>query len=177
MIENIAKMSKASQDKHELSVMLQLLRTISPKRILEIGVHKGGFIETLRTAFPEAHVVGVDLDFSHLEFTDFDALLGDSHLPSMRQAVYDLFKGESIDFLFIDGDHTYEGAKADFELYSSLVRDGGIIGFHDIAREPGQFEGVEVMRLFEELKTSCASVQIWDGPLGVNGPGTGLLML
>jgi hypothetical protein len=30
-----------------------------------------------------------------------------------------------VDFLFIDGDHTYEGVKKDFEMYSPLVRREG----------------------------------------------------
>jgi predicted O-methyltransferase YrrM len=37
-----------------------------------------------------------------------------------------------MDFLFIDGDHSYDGVKKDFEMYNSLVRNGGIIAFHDI---------------------------------------------
>lgn len=37
-----------------------------------------------------------------------------------------------VDFLFIDGDHTFEGVKSDFEAYSPLVKPGGIIAFHDI---------------------------------------------
>ena len=41
-----------------------------------------------------------------------------------------------LDFLFIDGDHTYEGAKRDFDLYKQLVRSGGIIALHDIAVHP-----------------------------------------
>jgi len=44
--------------------------------------------------------------------------------------------GEPLDFLFIDGDHTYEGVKRDFEMYSPLVRNGGIIAFHDIVKHP-----------------------------------------
>jgi hypothetical protein len=37
-----------------------------------------------------------------------------------------------VDFLFIDGDHSYEGVKKDFEMYSPLVKSGGLIAFHDI---------------------------------------------
>jgi predicted O-methyltransferase YrrM len=36
-----------------------------------------------------------------------------------------------IDVLFIDGDHSYEGVKKDFELYSTLLSDKGIIIIHD----------------------------------------------
>jgi predicted O-methyltransferase YrrM len=43
-----------------------------------------------------------------------------------------ILKGRKVDFLFIDADHSYEGVKKDFEMYSPLVRKGGIIAFHDI---------------------------------------------
>jgi predicted O-methyltransferase YrrM len=36
-----------------------------------------------------------------------------------------------IDVLFIDGDHSYEGVKKDFELYSTLMSEKGIIIIHD----------------------------------------------
>jgi len=36
-----------------------------------------------------------------------------------------------VDFLFIDGNHTYEGVKKDFDLYSNLLSDNGIIVIHD----------------------------------------------
>ena len=43
-----------------------------------------------------------------------------------------LLAGRQIDFLFIDGDHTYEGVKQDFQMYSPLVRKGGVVAFHDV---------------------------------------------
>ncbi|MCA9138722.1 MAG: class I SAM-dependent methyltransferase [Planctomycetales bacterium] len=36
-----------------------------------------------------------------------------------------------IDFLHIDADHHYEGAKLDWDLYHTLVPSGGIITLHD----------------------------------------------
>lgn len=36
-----------------------------------------------------------------------------------------------IEFLWIDGDHSYDGAKTDFDFYSPFVVDGGLIAFHD----------------------------------------------
>lgn len=48
-------------------------------------------------------------------------------------AYYDFFVRQDIqiDFLFIDGDHSYEGVKSDFELYSKLLSPKGIIVLHD----------------------------------------------
>ncbi len=48
------------------------------------------------------------------------------------EAIEDLNKIEDkIDFLFIDGDHSYEGVKKDWELYSSLLKSGSLVAFHD----------------------------------------------
>ena len=48
-------------------------------------------------------------------------------------AYYDFFVRQDIqiDVLWIDGDHTYEGVKTDFELYSKIISDNGIIIIHD----------------------------------------------
>lgn len=176
-LSEIAQMSRASQDKFELERLLVLLDEIKPRRIVEIGVHRGGFVETMRQAFPDAIVVGVDIDFSKLEFTDFYALSGDSHLPSMREAVNDILKGQPIDFLFIDGDHTAPGVLADFEIYSPLVRSGGLIAFHDIMRRPGQIPGCDVAQIFDAMSRNLPSVKIWNSPLQDLAPGIGVLFL
>jgi hypothetical protein len=50
-----------------------------------------------------------------------------------EKAFYDFFVAQDIkiDVLFIDGDHTYEGVKKDFDLYSTILNDDGIIFIHD----------------------------------------------
>ncbi|HOF00470.1 MAG TPA: class I SAM-dependent methyltransferase [Spirochaetota bacterium] len=52
-----------------------------------------------------------------------------------------------IDFLFIDGDHSYEGVKKDWDLYSPLLKPNSIVLFHDI----GWAKGVERV-INEEVK-------------------------
>ena len=46
---------------------------------------------------------------------------------------------QSIDLLFIDGDHSYDGCLADWQAYSPLLSDKAIIVMHDI----GWAEGVQ----------------------------------
>jgi hypothetical protein len=50
-----------------------------------------------------------------------------------EEAYYNFFIRQDIkiDFLFIDGDHSYEGVKKDFELYSNILSENGIIMLHD----------------------------------------------
>jgi predicted O-methyltransferase YrrM len=44
-------------------------------------------------------------------------------------------KEESLDFVFIDGDHSDEASYADFWMYYPLVKKGGIFAGHDIVLE------------------------------------------
>jgi len=48
-------------------------------------------------------------------------------------AYYDFFVRQDIkiDVLFIDGDHSYDGVKTDFDLYSKILSDNGLIIIHD----------------------------------------------
>ena len=57
---------------------------------------------------------------------------GSSYAPETVQNVKRFLAGRQFDFLFIDGDHSYHGVKEDFLQYLTMVRPGGLIGFHDI---------------------------------------------
>ena len=46
----------------------------------------------------------------------------------------EILNGKKLDFIFIDGDHRYESIKSDHLMYSPLVREGGMIFFHDIGK-------------------------------------------
>ena len=54
-------------------------------------------------------------------------------LGTSERAFYDYFVRQDvkIDYLHIDGDHSYEGVKKDFDLYSTIMSENGIITIHD----------------------------------------------
>ncbi len=54
-------------------------------------------------------------------------------IETSERAYYDYFIRQDIkiDYLHIDGDHSYEGVKKDFELYSKIMSENGIITIHD----------------------------------------------
>jgi len=58
-------------------------------------------------------------------------------LETSEKAFYDFFIRQDIkiDYLHIDGDHSYEGVKRDFELYSTIMNPNGIISIHDTDRD------------------------------------------
>lgn len=57
-----------------------------------------------------------------------------SYIQSLRgdsKILYKDFQNDSIDFLFIDGDHRYPGIKADLKNWFPKIKNGGIIAGHD----------------------------------------------
>jgi predicted O-methyltransferase YrrM len=68
-------------------------------------------------------------------------------------------KGRKLDFLLIDGDHTYYGVKKDFEMYSKLVKKGGMIAFHDACVHPSR-SGCEVAKFWRDIKGEYKHVEI-----------------
>lgn len=69
----------------------------------------------------------------------FDLIMGET-----SKSVEELEKrlhGRKIDMLFIDADHEYSAVKKDFELYTPLVKNGGIVVMDDTKPEhPGTFK-------------------------------------
>lgn len=76
----------------------------------------------------------------------------DSHDVKTLEKVKEIIGEEKLEFLLIDGDHTYEGAKKDYQMYSLLVKQEGLIAFHDIVAPPYRVASCEVNRLWNELK-------------------------
>lgn len=87
-----------------------------------------------------------------------DFVKGASAATSTVERVQNLLDAQSVDLLFIDGDHSYDGAMADFEAYRPLVRPGGWVAFHDIVPQerdangaPINGFGVDVDKVWAEL--------------------------
>lgn|GEM_PF-2937274 len=68
-----------------------------------------------------------NLDNNAIPRADYEILQGFSHDPDVLSEA----SKSDYDVLLIDGDHSYEGVRKDYELYAPLVREGGIILFDD----------------------------------------------
>lgn len=75
-----------------------------------------------------ADYIGMDI-----EQNNEPDILGDSADPATKQKLKALLGSRSIDLLFIDGNHTYEGVKSDYGLYAPLTKH--LIAFHDVFSE------------------------------------------
>jgi predicted O-methyltransferase YrrM len=167
----------ASQVASELTALGEILAARRPERALEIGTARGGTLFFLtRLAAPQATIISVDLPGGKLaggysrtrawlykrfarRTQRLQLLQGDSHRRDMLGRVKAALRGQELDYLFIDGDHTYEGVKQDFELYAPLVRKGGVIALHDIAEHPAT-AGCEVSRFWTQIKSQHRHAEI-----------------
>lgn len=163
-----AELIQPWQFKEELVQLAEEIEKLNPKVIVEIGTANGGtlFMST-RLAQDDALIVSIDLpggDFGggypewkvpiYKSFRRSDQkvelIRGNSHSEETFSTLKEVLNGCEIDYLFIDGDHTYQGAKLDFEKYSTFVRKGGKIGFHDIVVHKGS--QCDVYKLWKEVK-------------------------
>jgi cephalosporin hydroxylase len=157
------------QVRSEILGLGKLLQDAVPKRSLEIGTAFGGTLFFLCTlSSPGAHIISIDLRGGQFgggyprvripllrrfptKHQRLHLIQADSHSPETKARVLRILQGDQLDYLFIDGDHTYAGVKGDFEMYAPLVRHKGMIAFHDITVNKAN-AGCEVEKFWTELK-------------------------
>ena len=124
------------------------------KRGAELGVSTGRFSCFLLAHIDGMHMTAVDLWQPQPDKTGEGAETYDKHpheanyanfaaharkhfpgrITIHRMRTVDaaaLVEDGSLDFVFIDADHTYEGCKADIIAWTPKVREGGMISGHD----------------------------------------------
>jgi hypothetical protein len=181
----------ALQKQFELASFLVHVTRAKPKAVVEIGVARGATTRLLaRLAAPDATIIGIDVnpppwqgdEPPRLPGQHFIHIQGNSHEATTLERARKALPGETIDLLFIDGDHSYEGVKRDYELYSPLVRPAGLIAFHDINPDHRERAGVEcpedsgqVYLFWRELAGQIAPAAEWIERPGQSGYGIGLI--
>ena len=152
-------------DDDEVEGLFDFIQNLGKRKTLvEIGCLQGRSLFTLAQAMEErAWIIGVDLPggkwgaarysmklpgtINWLGDLGFSAayIHGDSHEERTLLRLVNLLQDRLIDVLVIDGDHTYEGVRQDYEMYSPLVDKSGVIIFHDIAEDcPPDTDGVPI---------------------------------
>lgn len=175
------------QHVHEITRLYRFVEERRPHALLEIGTAKGGSLFLFcQAAADDATVVSIDLPLGrngggypawkapiYKKFVKpgqrLELLRTSSHLPVSRDQARAIAPG-GYDLIMIDGDHSYEGVKIDFELYSPLLAPGGVIVLHDILNNRFDPE-IEVDRLWNEIKPRYETLEIVDsydqGNLGI----------
>lgn len=138
MIQNLSEITQAAEFFKQMNV----------KNFMEIGTDQGGTFAIWSKLSEDGIRISVDMPHGTYGVSSYDVnkrdeylrslgsnvtmIHGDSHSDEIKNRISSMLKEGELDFLFIDGDHTYEGVKKDYEDYKKYVKEGGWIGFHDI---------------------------------------------
>lgn len=168
---------KGAWSKH-VPFAYELVRDLNPRIIVELGAHRGESYFSMCQSVKD-HVLstvcyavdtwkgdehaGIYGDEVFVEvnrineenFANFSYLIRSTFEDAAKN-----FSDESIDLLHIDGFHTYDAVKADFEGWIDKVASGGIILFHDIMVRHGDFG---VWKFWEELKEDYETFEFKHG--------------
>jgi len=131
------------------------IRNIRPTRVLVLGSQRG-YVPAI------CALACKDEDFGYVDFVDAGYDLedkngwggigiwkkeGDEYFKDIKVQDYiDVYpetiedfekykmklRAEKYDYIYIDGDHSYEGVKSNFDLLWDYLADGGYMAFHDI---------------------------------------------
>jgi hypothetical protein len=139
-------------------VIERLAKQNSWTRGAELGVWKGRTFKHLLSNLPDLELIGVDLyeaqpdntgpeqwlpgehghpwshDTYYTEVSNFCRVIGErAKIWKMTtNAASENVEDNSLDFVFIDADHSYEGCEGDIRNWSPKVKSGGYIMGHDI---------------------------------------------
>jgi predicted O-methyltransferase YrrM len=175
----VAKRRGAKQKLRELAALVALVRRHPPATVVEIGTLHGGTLWTwCQAAADDAIIVSIDLpggpfgggysDDATVRLRAYaradqtvHLIRADSHDTETLERLEAILGRGQIDLLFIDGDHTWDGVRRDFEMYSPLVRPGGLIALHDILPHEDD-PSCEVDRFWQEIAPRYRHVELVD---------------
>lgn len=154
-----------------------LVANRKPKRIVELGTHYGtslwSFSQAVKDQKNNAEINAVDMwkgerhaGFYGEEVFETVKKIKEKWYSNLKinlirktfdEAVFD-FEDNSIDILHIDGLHTYEAVRNDFENWFPKVKKNGILLFHDIKVCKEDFG---VYKFWEELKEKYQTIEFF----------------
>ena len=170
-----------------LAFAFWLVKAIRPAALVELGTHSGNsyfaFCQAMATLTPagrayavdtwqgDEHSGGYDEDvwtavhgFNAQHFRGFSTLL-----RTTFDNARGYFADASVDLLHIDGMHSYDAVRHDFETWAPTLSTRGVIVFHDVNVRERNFG---VWRFWDELRTRHPSFTFdHSNGLGIAGIG------
>ncbi len=154
----------------EIVRFIEIIQERKTKIMVTIGVWTGGVEKLVYEAFNgNIKIIGIDIgnprNDKDCHIKDIPGIKIFDNCDSRKKSTIDRLKkelsGEKIDVLFIDGAHDYKTVKSDYEMYSPLVREGGMVAFHDIKdTEEHVRNKVDVPRLWRKIKKGKKTEEI-----------------
>ena len=161
-----------------------LLAELGIKKAVEVGTYKGKFAEVLCNFIPDLDLTVVDAWKVYGGYKDYgeNDLENEAYKQTCERAgkkgfkivkgwsneVVNQFADESLDYVFIDGNHDFEHVVEDVSIWSKKVKTGGIVSGHDFFKNhrknfgvieaiPAWCKAKDISPLFIVKKDQCPS--------------------
>ncbi len=156
--------------------LADLLRELDFKIGVEVGVAAGEYSEILCKANPQMKIYGVDpwkplegyRDYTHQSTFDKLRRGAEARLNSLpnyefildtSMAALPRFENNSVDFVYIDADHSFNHVANDVHEWLKKLKPGGIISGHDYFK-PGNHARIHVVQAVNGY-TSSWGIKPW----------------
>jgi hypothetical protein len=150
------------QNAYELEMLCNFIIKNKIKTYVEVGIAAGLLLRFMRDEM-FLDVKGITLEPRNTH-EGLPVVYGKSQDKSIIDSAI------KADFYFIDGDHSYEYVKQDYENYKHLCK---YMGFHDIL---GQRDCEGVNKLWNEIKNSHKNWEFIDSDLNI-ASGIGIIKI
>jgi hypothetical protein len=184
-VENWHNSNKETGDLGYGLVHYSLIRVTKPTKLLAVGSRYGFIPACMAVACRDNDMGRVDFvdpgyDQRNPKQTDHWGGMGfwkdidfDSHFNKFRLKNYiefflmessiyaEKYNNQEYDYVYLDGDHSYQGVKDDFDNFWPRLKKRGIMAFHDIYMKPTEKLNYGVYKLWEQLKNdnyNCISL-------------------
>lgn len=149
LVKNIGKFGSRED------MWIQILRFLKLKDFCEVGVWKGEFAERLLTSLKEIETYTLIDPWKHLDSWNKPANVNNDEFEEIREEALSRTKSfagkireirehtlraaetidqSSLDFIYIDGDHTLRGITLDLHAMLPKLKPGGYIGGDDFCK-------------------------------------------
>ncbi len=121
--------------RNERYAFIKLLEKIKPKVAIEIGCFKGGSLEVMSKYADKVYSIDINPEVKEKldgKFDNVDLRIGTSSkvIPEILKEIEE--KGEILEFVLIDGEHTVNGVKNDITHFLKYIPKSNIhVVFHD----------------------------------------------
>ncbi len=134
--------------------MNHLFKELGFSKGAEIGVARGHFSEELCRVNPnlKMHCIDIWADPDKTIFAEAKKRLAPLNCKLIRKSSMEAvkeFAPQSLDFVYIDGDHRYQQVLKDLTAWSKIVRPDGIVSGHDYLTFKHPEIGVPVKRAID----------------------------
>lgn len=139
----------------------ELVRNLPKQaRVAEVGTYRGGFARHILDVCDPAELHLIDIDVSLLD----PAVAADRRV-SIHQGLSDemlaKFPDDHFDWIYIDGDHSYDGASRDARMAATKVKPGGTLVFNDFAHADPYLGVYGVHRAIVEFAVTRGWTFVW----------------